>query len=136
MIVADTNLVAYFLIRGAFTTEAERIRARDRLWLVPPLFRSEFLNVLGSHIRFLGMDRDKALKLFHRGMSMVKVSDADPDPVGVLNICQSGNCSSYDAEFVWLARDRRIPLVTADDGIIQAFPDVAVHITRFDVPTP
>jgi predicted nucleic acid-binding protein len=131
VIVADTNIVVYFLIRGAFTAEAERVRARDVRWLVPALYRSEFLNVLSSHVRFRGMDRDAALKLFHRGMSMVRVDEEDPDPLEVVKISQSGDCSSYDAEFVWLARERGVTLVTTDDEVLKAFPDVAVHPARF-----
>lgn len=32
-------------------------------------------------------------------------------------------CSAYDCEFVWLARDLRLPLVTADRKVLDAFPD-------------
>lgn len=131
MIVADTNLVVYLLIGGEFTADAERVRAKSIPWMVPPLFRSEFLNVLSSHVRFRGMDRDAALKLFRRGMSMVEVSGEDADALGVLNLCQSAGCSSYDAEFVWLARRLGVPLVTADGEVVRAFVDVAVHPARF-----
>ena len=131
MIVADTTLVTYFLIDGQFTAEAERVRARDVDWIAPRLLRSELLNVLSSYIRFRGMDRDLAVKLFRRGISMVDMTDPDPDPVEVLNISQAGPCTGYDAEFVWLARRRNVRFVTTDGELLGAFPDVAVHPSQF-----
>ena len=109
MIVADTTLVTYFLIDGQFTAEAERVRAKDANWVAPRLLRSELLNVLSSYVRFRDMDRDLAIKFFRRGISMVDMTEADPDPVEVLNISQAGPCTGYDAEFVWLAQTPKRP---------------------------
>ena len=51
MIVADTNLVAYLLIEGDQTAAARRVWERDRDWILPPLWRSEYLNVLATLVR-------------------------------------------------------------------------------------
>lgn len=40
-------------------------------------------------------------------------------------------CSAYDCEFVWLVRDLRVPLVTADRQLIGAFPDTTVPADVF-----
>ena len=51
MIVADTNLIAYLLLPGPLTDRAGRVYERDPVWVAPPLWRSEFRNVLVLHVR-------------------------------------------------------------------------------------
>ncbi len=130
MIVADANLVVYLLIDGDYTQAAHQVRKRNRPWMVPALFRSELLNVLCSQMRIYGMERDDALKLFQRGMSMVQVSDAAVDAAGVLNLCKSLKSSSYDAEYVLLAESLGVPLVTQDAALLRAVPNIAVSIAQ------
>ncbi len=48
MIVVDTNVVAYFLIDGPQTPNAEHALIKDPDWFAPPLWRSEFHNVQGA----------------------------------------------------------------------------------------
>ncbi|MGZ5446412.1 MAG: hypothetical protein ACXWLY_31220 [Thermoanaerobaculia bacterium] len=51
MIVADTNLVAYLLIEGDKTAAARAVWKKDSRWMLPTLWRSEFLNVLTTAVR-------------------------------------------------------------------------------------
>ena len=51
------------------------------------------------------------------------------DSVGVMNLVAAPSCSAYDCEFVALARQMGIPLVTEDPGLLGAFPDVAIGMT-------
>jgi predicted nucleic acid-binding protein len=130
MIVADTNLVAYFLLRGDITKAAESVRANDPHWISPPLFRYELMNVLGFHIRGGLLDRDIAVRLYRRGMAMVTIDDFAPNPVSMFNLCLKSGCSTYDLEFVALAMHHRVALVTADQQVVRAFPDLATDLTR------
>ena len=42
MIAVDTNVVAYLFLRGEFAARAEAWLMRDRDWVAPKLWRSEF----------------------------------------------------------------------------------------------
>jgi len=131
MIVADTNLVAYLIIPGAATHDAERVRARDNDWAAPPLLRFELMNVVGQEFCQDRMDRDCALRTFRRGMTLVTVTKLQSDPLFIFNMCHTTGCSAYDLEFAWLALELGVPLVTADRQLLKAFPDVAVSPARF-----
>ena len=61
MIVADVNLIAYFLIPGEFTVAAEGVRMRDSDWTAPELWATEFLNVLATNVREGCITREAAL---------------------------------------------------------------------------
>jgi predicted nucleic acid-binding protein len=131
LIVADTNLLVYLLVPGPLTPRAERVRAKEKVWVVPPLLRHEFLNVLARHMRHGDIDRDEAVRAFRRGLSMVEVSLARPDPLDVLKMSEQSGCSTYDVEFVWLAMELDLPLVTADREVVDAFPDVARDLSHY-----
>ena len=63
MIVADTNSIAYFWIKGSYTKFAEKLLKKDSDWLVPFLWRSEFRNALVSCIRKNLLSLENANKL-------------------------------------------------------------------------
>ena len=131
MIVADTNLVAYFVIPGTSTQQAERVRAKDKVWVAPPFLPHELLNVMTTYVRRNMLDRDEALRAYRRGLTLVTISDLPFDPVAILNLATSSACAAYDAEFVWLAKELGVPLVTADQEVLRAFPGVAVGLDQF-----
>ena len=130
MIVADTNLVAYLVIPGVSTQLAERVRAKDRIWVAPPLLRHELLNVVGTCVRENVLDRDEALRTYRRGLATVAVSDLLLDPLAILNLATSAGCTTYDAEYVWLAQELGVALVTADKQLITAFPSTAINFDQ------
>ena len=76
MIVVDTNILAYLIIRGSQSSEADKVYQTDSEWASPPLWRSEFRNVLIGCIRRGTLGFDEALghmsnaELIFRGASM------------------------------------------------------------------
>jgi predicted nucleic acid-binding protein len=131
VIVADTNVVSYLVIEGARTASAERVRAVDRTWYVPALFVHEWLNVVTLHVKEKLMERDVALRTYHRGLTMVRVDARMPDPLEVLNLHIRSGCSSYDCQFVSLAEELGARLVTVDKEVLTAFPNIAVRPEDF-----
>ena len=131
MIVVDVNLLSYLLIRGVRTRAAERVYARDRRWLAPRFYRFEFLNVLSNNCRFNGMSRDHAIALWKRATRIVSGFPVESDPIEVLKTSLALSLTTYDCEYVVLARMRKLPLVTADADVLKAAPDIAVSIEDF-----
>jgi len=131
VIVADTNLIAYLLIQSEHTAAAEKVRARDGTWLAPPLWRSEFRNVLALYVKGGKLGLDAVLELAAGAEAMMRGREVEVDAPTVLRLAAASGCTAYDCEFVALAQAAGVPLVTADRRVIAAFPAVAVSPEGF-----
>ncbi|MBD0321093.1 MAG: type II toxin-antitoxin system VapC family toxin [Gemmatimonadetes bacterium] len=131
MIVADTNLIAYLLIPGPFSTDAERVRVRDPDWRAPWLWRSEFLNVLSLYLRTGTMTLAEAHAAWARARRLLAGREFSVRGAAVLDLAATSRCKAYDCEFVLGAQNAGVPLVTADAKVLAAFPGVAVSIQSF-----
>jgi len=122
LIVVDTNVVAYLLLPGPQTQLAEALRRHDRQWAVPPLWRSEFRNVLTQHVRRDLLDLTAALALMHKAEGLLAAHEQPVASQQVLHLVTISSCSSYDCEFVAAAQQLEVPLITEDRAILKAFP--------------
>ena len=130
MIVADVNLLVYLLVDGDFTAAAEQAYRRDRRWVAPRAHRFELLNVLATHVRAGSVPLDDADALWRRAFRLVS-TPWDVEPMDVLRLSVQSRTATYDCEYVVLARQRRLKVVTNDGGMLARFPDVAVSIADF-----
>jgi predicted nucleic acid-binding protein len=131
VIVVDTNVLAYLVIRGPDSQRAERVRVLDADWPVPSLFYHEWLNVAARYLKRSRFERDEAIRVYGRGVALVKVDDLPPDPTRILNLNLQSGCTSYDCQFVALAERLRTRVVTEDQEVLLAFPDIAVSLHTF-----
>ena len=131
MIVADTNLIAYFLIQGGFTPEARAVYQKDPEWVAPPLWRSEFRNVLILSLRHALLTLDDILSLMDRAERLMKGQGYQMDSSRILRLAADSGCSAYDCEFVALAQDLGVPLVTSDSALIAKFKPTVVSMGTF-----
>lgn len=125
MIVVDTNVLAYLLLPGPRTELAELLRRRQRQWAAPRLWRSEFRNVLSTHLRQDLLNLRDAVALMERAERMMAAYEEAVTSAHVLQLVSTSRCSSYDCEFVAAAQQLGVPLVTEDRAILAAFPEVA-----------
>jgi predicted nucleic acid-binding protein len=130
VIVADVNLLAYLLIDGEFTELAEKAYARDRRWVAPRSHRFELLNVMATNVRGGKIDLAQAGILFRRAFRMVS-TPWDVESMDVLRLSVESRHATYDCEYIVLARQRRLRVVTHDQKMLEKFPDVAVSIELF-----
>jgi len=125
LIVVDTNVMAYLLLRGPRTEQAEVLRRHHRQWAAPPLWRSEFRNVLTGCLRRDLLPFPKALVLMQEAEAILSAHEEKVSTEHVLQLVSSSHCSAYDCEFVSVAQHLGVPLITEDRAILKAFPDVA-----------
>ena len=131
MIVADTNLISYLLIDGYQTDTARAVREKDPVWMAPPLWRSEFLNVLATMVRLERMDVASALAAWELGLDLLRRREAEPQGRRVLMASAEYGISAYDAQFVVTASDLGVPLVTWDRTLVERCPGSAVSAAGF-----
>ncbi|HUF37637.1 MAG TPA: type II toxin-antitoxin system VapC family toxin [Anaerolineales bacterium] len=125
MIVVDTNVVSYLLIEGENTSLAQDIYRRDKIWLLPPIWRHEFLNVISSYIRFGGISEKVGRECWTRGIAMFGGIERETDMLKALGLSVNMGISAYDAQYVVLAREMQTRLITEDRKLLAAFPDLA-----------
>jgi predicted nucleic acid-binding protein len=131
MIVADANLIAYLLLPGQRTEEAEGVFSKDSVWIVPVLCLSELRSVLLQYVRAGALPVADAIRTMRRGERLLAGREADVDSRRVLELAVGSRCSSYNCEYVALAEALRIPLVTNDGPVLRAFPTIALSPRAF-----
>lgn len=131
MIVADTNLIAYLLIEGERTETAERVLDADEDWSAPLIWRSELRNTLAKSVWRNRIDMGEAFRIMTEAESIMAAGEFPVVSGDVLSLAALSGCSAYDAEFVVLARDLRVPLVTTDKELLEKFPETAVSPEGF-----
>jgi predicted nucleic acid-binding protein len=131
MIVADTNLLIYLYVQGQRTDESEVVLRRDALWAVPLLWRSEFRNSLIGLVRAHALQLDDALTMIDEAERWLTGREYSVLSRQVLTLASRSGCSAYNCEFVALAQDLEIPLVTTDRQVLKAFPTIAVSPSAF-----
>ncbi len=131
MIVADANLLIYFVCDTPRTELARRVHALDPDWIAPWLWEAEVLNgLLMMHRAGLMSVAEAAQAWRNAAMAMTDAPHAT-DPECILAIARASNLSAYDACYVALAQAMSAVLVTEDKQILRAYPDVARSLRSF-----
>jgi predicted nucleic acid-binding protein len=131
MIVADANLIAYFVWPGPRSAESDAVWARDPVWVAPPLWLSELRNALSLGVRRGTHSVDAAVAAVARAVAVVEPAEPGISTRAVLELAERSGCTAYDCEYVALATDLGARLVTSDRAILRAFPKVAVGPREF-----
>jgi predicted nucleic acid-binding protein len=133
VIVVDTNVLVYLLLPGEHTEQAERVLHSDPVWAAPLLWRSEFRNVLAVYMRQGRLSLDQALQLMDNAEILLQGREYTVSSVRVLSLVASTRCSAYDGEFVALAQELGLSLVTSDARLLAEFPATAIAMDMFGI---
>ncbi len=131
MIVVDTNVIAYLLLPSEHTPAARAAYERDPVWAAPLLWRSEFRNVLATSIHQGHMTLEDAVDVMDVGNELMEGREYAVDSADVLNLASLSACSTYDCEYVALAQELGVRLVTADRRIRRSFAEETVSLPDF-----
>ena len=131
MIVADTNLIAYLWLASNYTPTAELLFKKEPEWVAPRLWKSEFRNVVWKYFKHDFITQNDAFLSINYAEEHLKDKEFEVNSESVLSLSISSDCTTYDCEFVALAKELGIPLLTFDKKIIREFPDIAVHPEEF-----
>lgn len=131
MIVVDTNVIHYCWVRGQNTDIAQAVLQKDPEWHVPVLWRSELRDVLTAYLRRGLLTRAQIVGILSiADQALAECEHMLPDDL-VLDVVASSALTAHDAEFVALAGALSVPLVTADKGVLNAFPHRALTMEAF-----
>jgi predicted nucleic acid-binding protein len=131
MIVVDTNVIGYLFLSSDQSLSAERALQKDIEWAAPVLWRSEFCNVLAFYMRKNIIDLAHAQIIMNSALKLLKDREYQVPSFEVLRLASESKCSAYDCEFIAVANDLKVPLVTVDKQLLREFPSVAVSLSIF-----
>ena len=132
MIVVDTNIIASLVLpTSKYTKLAMRLLEKHRDWASPTLWRSEFCNILATGVKNRWFRADQAFEALATAEEVMEGGEYMVPASEVVKTAVESGCTAYDSEFVVLARDFSVPLVTLDSAILKAFPSIATSLHEF-----
>ena len=130
--VVDTNVIAYLMLgTDRFVDEARAFMAAlDEAW-APALWEAELANTLWMAVRHKVLPLDEATKrlTLADGLGIHSVQNRTLWQGALVRAHEAG-VAVYDALFVELAVREQVPLATFDNGVLKAFPNIAVRPGR------
>jgi len=123
MIVADVNIVVNLFLEGNHSEKAGALYENDPNWVLPDIWIHEMTNVLSTYVKHGGLDRSMSMELLNSSLDYFLPATVSLPMDGVLACSLDYNISAYDAEYIYLAREKNIPLITVDKRLIRSIPD-------------
>jgi predicted nucleic acid-binding protein len=131
MIVVDTNIIGCLHLPGERSEQASEALRKDQKWVAPWLWRSEFRNTLIVHVRKGRFTLGEAHELMGKSLRLMYGRERDVNSIHVLRLAAQSACTAYDCEFVALAEDLNVQLVTVDKQVLAEFPNVAISLDAY-----
>lgn len=129
MVVVDTNIVAYLLIEGDRTRDAQALYARDPEWKSEAFLLIEFSNILATYVRTGALRRNPALGLLAEAETRVRGLVNLPHS-RALRVAEQFAVSAYDARFLGAAQTLGARLVTEDARLRAAAPTLTLSLAE------
>jgi len=131
MIVVDNDVISYFWLEAGRTEAAREAHTRDAGWHAPRLWRSEFRNVLYQHMAHRGLSLADAQQIAETVEADMDGATYTVSSADVLRLSGETSHPTYDCEYVALAQELSVPLVTGDERVVELFPDTAVLLEEY-----
>ena len=131
MIVVDCNIIAHTWLPSEFKDDIQELIRRDYDWIAPILWRSEFRSILSKFLRKKMISETKANELAELAEEQMTGREISVPTKDVISIIAKSALTSYDSEYVALAKIRHLKLVTLDKEILKEFPSIALSLKDF-----
>jgi predicted nucleic acid-binding protein len=131
MIVVDANLIGNLFLKGENTPLAIKVFEKDPDWYAPLLWQSEMRSILTSNFRYRELSLENALYIMDEAHRLMMEHERHVSSTTVLDLVRVSKCTSYDCEYVAMAQDMNLTLVTFDSQVVKEFPRVAVFPIDF-----
>ena len=95
------------------------------------MWRSEFRSVLAMYIRQGKLTAERAMEFMNEAELLMESEEYQVDSWRIIKLIDSSKCSAYDCEFIALAQNLDVPLITSDKQIINEFPETAISIESY-----
>jgi len=129
VVAVDTNVLAYLLLEGDRTGDAQALYARDADWRSEGFLLVEFSNVLATYARRGSLDGAAAGKLLESAERVVGGLVNLPH-ARALTLAAEFGISAYDARFLGAAQAMGTKLVTEDAKLRAAAPALTCSIAQ------
>jgi len=131
VIVVDTNILAHFYLEGPRTAVARHLKEKDRDWIVPLLWRYEFMNILATASRHDPSSAKMFIQTWDRIRAHLAAREMEVDHRVALTLAIQYRITAYDAQFVALAEASNTVLITEDRPLQKQFPSRALSMDHF-----
>jgi predicted nucleic acid-binding protein len=131
MIVVDVNVIAYRFIQGEKSALACRVQEQDPEWIVPGLWRHEFLNVLATTTRTAIFTAAEAFAVWQSAQQTLANSQRPVNYQRALACAVDYKISAYDAQYITLARSLNCLCISEDARLCKVFPGIAISMQTF-----
>ena len=131
MIVVDANVIAYRFIVGEKTGLACHVQEKDTDWVVPALWRHEFLNVLATAARAGIIDTVEACTIWRSALHVLGNNEQAVNYEKSLCCAVDAKISAYDAQYITLARTLNCLCITEDARLHKTFPKDTISMRAF-----
>ena len=84
-----------------------------------------------KYVNYSGMSPEMALLAFNTAEEIIAGREYRVSSEKVFELAVRSKCTAYDCEYVALAEELGVPLVTADQQLLKAFPKTAVSLEHF-----
>jgi predicted nucleic acid-binding protein len=128
MVVVDTNILAYLLIEGDRTRDAQALYVKDADWRSEAFVLVEFSNILVTYLRSGALSRRHAQALLIEAEKRVRALVNLPH-LRALRVAEQFAVSAYDARFLGAAQSLGARLVTEDARLRTAAPALTMSLS-------
>lgn len=132
MIVVDAGVVVACVCDHPLHARAQGLFAEDPDWLAPQLWQAEVRNVIGQKLCRLAklITEEEAIEAYQDALTLLQTGTRTVDPLACLKISLRYGLSGYDAEYVALAKQEGLTLVTTDKAMVKKLNEAGDRAVR------